>query len=175
MTKSSLWFSGRSGLCHAVSGVGFNFGWWRYGPVWQTFITDVLTLYNHNPLVHKITHIVSNSTLMLQCQSPSSFSQQKWITMWPNRDCLSFWLTSATPFSGISSPIPLTPSVRAWLRRPIRRRCQCFALWDVVSMVTPAPTACAPSATRNTCRDNREGDDPAPQERKVGRWERRDL
>lgn len=69
--------------------------------------------------------------------------------------------------SGISSPIPLTPSVRVWLRRPIRRRCQCFALWDAVSMVTPAPTACARSATRNTCRDNREGGDPAPRERKL--------
>lgn len=42
-------------------------------------------------------------------------------------------------------------------------------------MVTPAPTACARSATRKTCRDNREGGDPAPQERKVGRWERHDL
>lgn len=42
-------------------------------------------------------------------------------------------------------------------------------------MVIPAPTACVRSATRNTFRDNREGGDPAPQERKVGRWERGDL
>lgn len=42
-------------------------------------------------------------------------------------------------------------------------------------MVTLAPTACVRSATRKTCRDNREGGDPAPQERKVGRWESHDL
>lgn len=34
-------------------------------------------------------------------------------------------------------------------------------------MVTPAPMACVRSATRNTFRDSREGDGPAPQERKV--------
>lgn len=65
-------------------------------------------------------------------------------------------------------PPPQPPLARAWLRRPIRRRCQCFVLWDVVSTVTPAPTACVLSATRNTCRDSREVDDPAPQEKKVG-------
>lgn len=62
---------------------------------------------------------------------------------------------------------PQPPLARAWLRRPIRRRCQCFVLWDVVFTVTPAPMACVQSATRNTCRDSREVDDPAPQERKV--------
>lgn len=37
-------------------------------------------------------------------------------------------------------------------------------------MVTPAPMACAQSAIRNTCRDNKEGGEQAPQERRVRRW-----
>lgn len=64
---------------------------------------------------------------------------------------------------------PPCPSVTAWLRRPTRPRCQCFAPWDAVSTVTPAPTACARYATRKTCKDNREGDDPAPQVRDEGK------
>lgn len=66
---------------------------------------------------------------------------------------------------------PPCPSVTAWLRRPTRPRCQCFAPWDAVSTVTPAPTACARYATRKTCKDNREGDDPAPQVRDGGEEE----
>lgn len=66
----------------------------------------------------------------------------------------------------ISRP-PHPPSQTAWLRRQIRRRCQCFALWDAVSMVTLAPMECVLSATRNICRDNKVGGETVPQVRKV--------
>lgn len=118
-----------------------------------------------DPGAHRVAHV--SSTLELQCRSANS------------NQYTSLNLTSPTPFSrNLLShslpPLPQAPptcSVGAWLRRPTRRRCQCFAQWDAVSMVTPATTACVRSATRNTCRDNREGGDPAPQTRKVWGWE----
>lgn len=85
-----------------------------------------------------------------------------------------FLITSIIFSQGYPLPPPLAP-LSAWLRRPIRPRCQCFAPWDAVSTVTPAPTACARSVTRKTCKDNREGADPALQVREVGRWEMHDL